>query len=121
MHTQVYEVAVATESDGSAEFYSEQMNGLLDRIQYVKGDFADGVDFTITLEDTGESLWVESDVNASAVRAPRQAVHTPAGAARLYAADGEAVSDLIAVSGRAKIVIAAGGNAKTGTFRFVTV
>jgi len=121
MFVQTYPVEVTTDGSGDATVFSPELNGLLDRIQYVKDDFADGVDFTITLESTGETLWAENDVNAAAVRAPRQPVHSPAGAALLYADAGEPVSDLIAVNGRAKIVIANGGAAKSGTFRFVTV
>jgi hypothetical protein len=121
MHVQTYSVALTTDASGAATGYSEQLNGLLDRIQYVKNDFADGVGFTLTLEDTGETLWAEAAVNASAVRAPRQPTHTPAGAAALYAAGGVAVNDRIAVSGKAKIVIASGGDTKSGTFVITTI
>lgn len=109
-------VTLTTDASGDATGYIVGLNGLLDRIQYVKTSFADGVDFTITLDETGETLWTESNVNAAAVRAPRQATHTTAGAAALYAAAGEAVLDRIAIAGRVKIVIAQGGNAKTGAF-----
>lgn len=116
-------VAVTTESDGSATVYSDPIDhGLLSQIRYVKTDFADGSTFTITAEATGELLWSESAVNASATRAPRQATHSTAGAAALYAAGGAAVNDLIAiVNDRIKIVIAGGGDTKTGTFHFVLV
>lgn len=121
MHVQRYSVVVTTASDGSATAYSDQVNGLLSQIRYVKTDFADGVDFAITLEDTGETLWAQSDVNASATVAPRQATHSTAGVAALYASGGVAVNDMIAVAGRIKIVIANGGATKAGTFHFVTV
>ena len=39
--------------------------GLLSQIRYVKTDFANGVDFAITVEGTGEGLWTQSDVNAA--------------------------------------------------------
>jgi hypothetical protein len=120
MHVQRYSVAVTTDGDGAATAYSDQVNGLLSQIRYVKGDFADGVDFTITSEDTGETLWTESNVNASATKAPRQATHATDGTASLYAAAGEPVEDMIAVTGRIKIVIAQGGATKSGTFHFVT-
>jgi hypothetical protein len=116
-------VAVTTDGSGNATVYSEAIDyGLLSQIRYVKTDFADGVDFTITAEATGETLWAESDVNASATRAPRQATHSTAGAASLYAATGTAVQDKIAIAkDRIKIVIASGGNAKSGTFHFLLV
>lgn len=120
-HVERFQVAVVTIADGSATAYSAQVNGLLSQIRYVKTDFANGVDFTITSEETGETLWTESDVNASATRAPRVATNGTDGVASLYAAGGAAVADKIAVTGRIKIVIGSGGDTKSGTFHFVMV
>lgn len=119
-HAERHVVSVTTAADGSATAYSPVLTGKLSQIRYVKTDFADGVDFTITAEATGESLWAQSDVNASATVAPRQATHSVAGVAALYAGGGSAVLDKIALaSDRIKIVIASGGNAKSGAFHFV--
>lgn len=113
-------VTVTTAADGSATAYSDVLTGKLSQIRYVKTDFANGSTFTITAEATGETLWGESNVDASATRAPRQATHSTAGAASLYAAGGAAVNDKIAIANdRIKIVIAAGGDTKTGVFHFV--
>jgi len=113
-------VPVTTAADGSATAYSEVLTGKLSQIRYVKTDFDNGVGFTITAEATGETLWAEAAVNASATRAPRQATHSTAGVAALYAAAGTAVNDKIALANdRVKIVIAAGGNVKSGVFHFV--
>jgi hypothetical protein len=116
-------VTVTTAADGSATAYSSGVDyGRLSQIRYVKTDFDNGSTFTITAEATGETLWTETGVNASATRAPRQATHSTAGAAALYAGGGTAVNDMIAIANdRIKIVIAAGGNVKTGTFFFVLV
>ena len=115
-----YKVSVTTAADGSATAYSPRISGKIHQIEYAKTDFADGVDFTITGEATGIGLWAESNVNAAAVRAPRQAAHSQVGAALLYAAGGTAVSDLVALAGdRVKIVIAQGGNVKTGAFHIL--
>lgn len=112
-----FEVDVTTAADGSATAYSPYLSGYINDIQYVKTDFADGVDFTITAEASGRTIWAESDVNAAAIRAPRQPTHTTAGVASLYADTGTAVNDRIALGrDRVKIVIAAGGNAKSGSF-----
>ena len=100
MHVQRHSDVVTTDGNGAATAYTENVNGLLSRIRYAKGDFANGVDFTITLEETGEVLWQEENVDASATRAPRQATHSTAGVAALYAGGGAAVNDLIAVNGR---------------------
>lgn len=119
-------VAVTTAADGSATAYSDPVDyGSLSQVRYVKpgsGGFADGSTFTITSEATGEGLWSETGVNASATRAPRQATHSTLGAAALYAAAGTAVNDKIALANdRIKIVIAGGGAVKTATFHFVMV
>jgi len=76
-----YKVPVTTAADGSATAYTPRVAGLLHAIHYVKTDFADGVDFAISSEVTGESLWAESNVNAAAVRYPRAPTHSQAGAA----------------------------------------
>lgn len=113
-------VAVVTAADGSATAYSGVVTGKVSQVRYVKTDFADASTFTITAEATGESIWSETGVNASATRAPRQATHSTAGVASLYAAAGQAVNDKIALANdRVKIVIAGGGNVKSGTFHIV--
>ena len=113
-------ITVTTAADGSATVYSSTVTGRLSTIRYVKTDFADGSTFTITSEATGETLWGESGVNASTTRAPRQATHSTAGAASLYAAAGTAVNAPIALAAdRVKIVIASGGDTKTGVFHLV--
>lgn len=115
-----YKVAVTTAADGTATAYSPRVAGKIHSIQYVKdgtNGFANGVDFTITAEATGENIWTESDVNASAVRYPRAATHSQAGVASLYAAGGTAVQATIGLaSDRVKIAVAQGGNAKVGVF-----
>lgn len=96
------------------------MTGKIATVRYVKTDFAAGVDFTITAEATGETIWAQADVNASVTVAPRQATHSTAGAASLYASGGQAVNDQIAIANdRIKIVVAQGGDTKTGTFHFI--
>lgn len=110
-------VPVTVSSGGAAEVYSPVISGKIVSIRYVKGDFANGVDFTITAEATGETIWAEENVNASATRYPRAGTASTAGAASLYASGGTAVNEKIALSqDRVKIVVAAGGNATSGTF-----
>lgn len=118
----LYEVTVTTDASGDAVAYAPsagRARGRLESIQYTKVDFADGVDFTITDEETGESLWTDTNVNASEIVRPRAPVMDQSGAARLYADAGTGVSDKIAIVSRIKIVIAQGGNAKSGVFRFL--
>lgn len=113
-------VPVTVDASGDATEYSPVLSGKLVSIRYVKDDFADGVDFTITAEDTGETIWAEEDVNASATRHPRAPTHSTAGAAALYASGGTAVNDKISLGDdRVKIVVADGGNATSGTFHIL--
>lgn len=110
-------VNVTTDASGDATEYSEPIRGRIISIQYVKTDFDNGVDFTITAETTGQNIWTESNVNAAATRAPRQPTHDAIGAASLYAAAGESVEDYIVLADeRVKIVVAQGGDTKSGTF-----
>lgn len=115
-----FKVTVTTAADGTAIAYTPRLSGKIQQIEYVKAasdSFSDGVDFTITGEATGVSLLTEANVNASAVRAPRQPTHSQAGAAALYAAGGLGVLEPICLGNdRVKISIAQGGNAKVGTF-----
>lgn len=118
-----FTLTVTTIADGSATAYSPYLSGKLCAIHYVKHgttNYTDGVDFTITAEATGETLWTESNVNASAVKFPRGATHSNVGVAALYAAGGTAVADLIRLGrDRVKIVLAAGGDSKIGTFHIL--
>lgn len=119
-YAQRHVVSVTTIADGSATAYSPVVTGKLSQIRYVKTDFADGVDFTITAEATGETIWTDTNINASETVAPRQPTHDTAGAAAVYAGGGSAVLDKIALANdRVKIVIASGGDTKTGTFHII--
>ncbi|HEB79287.1 MAG TPA: hypothetical protein ENI79_02280 [Rhodospirillales bacterium] len=116
---QIQTVALTTDASGDATGYTEVIRGRIESVEYVKTDFADGVDFTITLEDTGVNVWTQTNVNAAVVVAPRQATHSTAGVAATY--DGtRAVLERIPVAHeRVEIVIAQGGNVKSGTFKVV--
>lgn len=113
-------VTLTTDGSGDATGYTPTVTGRVSAIHYVKTDFATGVDFTITSEATGQSIWTELNVDASTVRAPRQPIHGQDGTASLYAAAGEPVEDhIVLANDRVKIVIANGGATKTGTFHVV--
>ena len=122
MKVERYSVSVTTAADGSATAYSPTITGAISSIAYV----ADGtipsdatVDFTITVEATGQGLWTQANITASGTRAPRQPVHEQDGTDRLFSGttSEHTVCDLICVADdRIKIVLAQGGNAKTGRF-----
>lgn len=120
MTTRRFIVTAVTAADGSATKYTPYFSGKVTAIHYIKTDYTDGVDFTITAEATGETIWTESNVNAAKACYPRGPTHSNAGVAALYAAGGVAVNDLIRLSrDRVKIVIASGGDTHTGAFHVV--
>lgn len=115
-----FKVTLTTAADGTVTGHTPRVSGEVHAIHYAKGDFADGVDFTITSEATGESLWTESNVNASASRYPRVPTHSTAGAAALYAAGGVGVLARPGLAAdRIKIAIAQGGAVKSGVFHIL--
>jgi hypothetical protein len=105
-------------ADGSGTFYSPYLSGKIEAIQYVKTDYADTVDFTITADATGETIWTESNVTAAVIKHPRAATHSTAGVASVYAAAAEPVSvaKVALQRDRVKIVIGTAGVSKTGSF-----
>lgn len=115
-----FKVTVTTAADGTAFAHTPRFSGKVHQVEYVKAGangFEDGVDVAISGEATAVSIWAEQNVNASAVRAPRQPVHSPAGAPALYADGGTAVVEPIALANdRVRISIAQAGAEKTGTF-----
>lgn len=121
MNPQKIIVSATTNADGAATAYTAApVSGELVNVIYTKGDYASGVDFTITGEDSGLTLWAEENVNASKTVAPRQATHSTAGVAALYAGSGTAVNaPMVLATERIKVVVAAGGDTKTGTFTFI--
>lgn len=110
-------VTVTSDASGDATAYTANaVTGAVLSIQYVKTDYADTVDFAITSETTGQGLWTEANVTASAIRAPRQPLHSQVGAAL-----GATIVEPVYLAGeRVKIIISNAGNAKTGTFYVTT-
>lgn len=120
MYAERHTITLTTDASGDATGYIPVTYGRIINLIYTKDDFAAGVDFTITAEATGQTLWEELDVDASKIVAPRQPTHTTAGVAAVYEAAGEAVLDHIALAmDRIKIVVASGGDGKSGTFTAV--
>jgi hypothetical protein len=110
-----HDVDLTTDSSGDVTGYTPIVSGRVVTLVYSKTDFDNGVDFTITADSSGETIWTESNVNASKTVRPRVATHDTAGVASLYAAAGEPVETPVVVANeRIKVVIAQGGNVKTG-------
>ena len=111
-------VDITTDGSGNATGFTPYVTGGVLTIVYVKDGttpFTDGVDFTITLENTGLNCWTEANVNASKTVHVRVAAATAAGAASTLTE-----VPISAANERVKIAIAQGGAAKLGRF-FVIV
>jgi len=114
-----FTIPITVDPSGDADIDTARIRGHLISFRYVKDDFADGVDFTVTGKETGQTLWAETSVNASASKYPRAPTHSTAGAAALYVAAGTAVNDRIALDEQINIVVADGGNATSGTLHII--
>lgn len=114
-----HSVTITVDASGDGTGYSPAVSGRITSIQYVKTDYANGVDFTVTLEATGEAIMIGTDVNASANYYPRVGVTDAAGAAATLDGTRLLRDCVIAANDRVKIVVASGGVSKTGTFRIV--
>ena len=91
-----------------AEVYTGEITGKIISITYTKDDFAAGVDFTITGEDTGINIWTQTNVDATATGCPEDA-DTFAGRRGKQHRRGRALSDIWLAQERIKIAIANGG------------
>lgn len=113
-------ISVDTDSSGDATAYSgKTYNGVLKAIVYEKDNYANGVDFTITSETTGQTLWTQSDVNASVIKYPLTQACSTAGVAATLNGTQAMLVPIALFNERIKIVIAQGGNATAGDFKFL--
>ena len=113
IQSQAASVTVVVDASGNATEYIGPLYGQLDTLIYTKIDFADGVDFTITKESTGEGVWTESNVNASDLARPRVITQD------LVDTDSTTLvirEPILFAGERIKIVIAQGGVSKSGKF-----
>lgn len=121
-HVERHVVDVTTDGAGDGTGYVPVRTGHISQIRYVKDattPYANGVDFSISLEATGEAVWVENNVNASAERAPRQATHKTDGTYHQYAVKDVVYEQIALDEDRVKIVVSSGGANTTGRFYVV--
>lgn len=112
-------VTPETDADGDVVALSLPFTGFIDSIQYIKDDYASGVDFDIQLVDSdGEivaELWDEENVNASEIQRPTYLNNDPA-SGNVYATDHILHRKVLAVQDLVKITIDEGGDTKSGKF-----
>lgn len=119
MHVERHTVSVTTDGSGDGIGRTPDVTGRLLGIHYVKpgaGSYSDGVDFVVTNETTGEIIWDEDNVNASASRYPRTGVHDTAGVAATLDGTRAMREPIYLANDKIKIVVAAGGATKVGSF-----
>ena len=108
-------VDATTNASGAATVYTSVIqHGQVVSISYLKDGttpFDNGVDFTVTLEATGQAVWTGTDVNATTTVYPLAAATKTDGTASTLSE-----VPIVAVGERAKIVVAQGGNVKLGRF-----
>lgn len=114
MYAERHTIVAETDGSGDATVYSPNVTGRIHSVSYLKDDFADGVDFTITLERTGQTVWTDTNINASETVYPVAPANLGNGAA-------SSLSEvpIIAVNDRLKIIVGSGGDTKFGTFDLV--
>lgn len=115
MHLERHSVSLTTDASGDVTGYTPAVTGRVLGVIYTKTDFTDGVDITVSTETTLQTVVTLTNQNSSVKVYPRSPVQDETGANALHAAGGTSLRDAIyAVSERIKVVVAQGGNAKTG-------
>ncbi|HMM99866.1 MAG TPA: hypothetical protein PKC99_12710 [Anaerolineales bacterium] len=105
-------LTIKTDASGDATAYADVVPGgaTLYAVQLIDGNLADGVDVTITAEESNMSfaLLTKADFNDDQVLYPRVAASK--------VVDGSALTEFVEplAVGRIKVVIAQGGDKKTG-------
>lgn len=122
MYCERHTLSITTDADGAATVYSTtRVTGRIFSVRYVpagSNELATGADVDLTGEVSGVVIFDKDNIGTTAFTvAPRQPTHDTGGTAALYASGGTAVNDYIVLAGeRLKIIVAQGGNTKSGTF-----
>lgn len=114
MYVEGHKVDLTTNASGAATGYTPVLTAAILGIAYVKDDFVDGIDITITTETTKQNIYVKTSVNASIVVYPRVTAHDTVGAAIFFEGTNILAVPVLAGNERVKVVIADGGDTKHG-------
>ncbi len=107
-----------TNSGGVTITSTETVKGFLYKVKWVDGDLADAVTAVLSVVETPEGVdetlltLSNPDANADKNYYPRDLVHDATGTALTGTAGGDRIKPLVV--GKLKLVIAAGGDTKTG-------
>lgn len=120
MYAERQSVSVTTDASGNATVYSTVVTGRILCIRYVKpgsSPLDNGVDCTITLESSGESVLTLANFGAaSGSYYPRVPVQDETGADATLDGTRKMREPVVAANDRLKFVVAQGGNALSGSF-----
>ena len=111
------QLTATTIADGSATVNGEErVFGMLHAVEWIDGNFDDGVDATLSCQSTvsgvAQTLLTLTNANDDAIYYPRAIVHSEAGAALTGTTGGD--RGRMILNGKLRLVIAQGGNVKTG-------
>ena len=119
-------VVVTGSSTGDTTAFTAVVTGKILLVKYTRPattPLSSDADFTVTTEDTSQSVWSQSNVDATTEVRPRAATHTTAGVAHTFgsttASTDVILEPVVLANERIKIVIAQGsttGAATAGTF-----
>lgn len=112
-------VIVVSNPNAFAQGWSPPIRGRLVRIDYLKTDYATGVDFALKWESTGETIWAETDVDADAHHRIGLPISDSAGATISGPPDAALYDSPYSDGDRIQIDVTDAGNGKVGTFKFL--
>ena len=112
-------LTATTDGSGDATVTTDRvLNGELYAVQWIDGDFADGVDavISVTSNDAAVDYTVLTLTNANddAMYYPRAQVQDLAGAGITYDGTNETHGVKVPIVGKVKLVVSSGGDTKTG-------
>lgn len=112
-------ISVTSSSSGAVTAYIPETNGeflqgKIYTVHYTRETLSTAADFTITTEAHSETVWSESNVNASKTVYPRRTINTTTGGSTT------AREPVVVGQDRLKIVVASGGDGGTAKFSVVT-
>lgn len=112
MYVKQKRVTMTTNDSGAVTGYINAMNGRILSIIYQKTDYDDGVGIVVTNDNTGEPILTKAAMNATDSFVPGHEVNAVADATAVT----NAWAYLVVADEKIKIVVAAGGDTKSGTF-----
>lgn len=115
MYAERHTVSLTTAADGSATGYTPVVSGRVMSLHYVKSDFADTVDFDVTVDATGEVLLDKDNITASASFYPRKQVTDPTGTAATMDGTRALLEPVFVAQDRIKVAVANAGDTKSGS------